>query len=202
MVIMKAYWKCLCDQGTATDFKKGCPIHDPALKVANYTDYAALQQRVKELEAELETERLRLAGVGVVAQANTQESAALCRVPKDSPYYSASMSDVEAAVDREMALRAENQRMIDIAGEALSTQPEQRGPDTVEVLANHARRLAEEIVRLRDEITAVHIEIERLVRELKQCNRSRKWWKDLAYAAGGEKISCRAATIKALGGGE
>lgn len=46
-------------------------------------------------------------------------------------------------------LLAENQRMISIAGEAIGTQPEQRGPETVEVLANHARRLAEEIVRLR-----------------------------------------------------
>jgi septal ring factor EnvC (AmiA/AmiB activator) len=47
-------------------------------------------------------------------------------------------------------LRAENQRMADIAGEALSTQPEQRGPETVEVLVNHAKRLSEEIVMLRD----------------------------------------------------
>jgi uncharacterized small protein (DUF1192 family) len=46
------------------------------------------------------------------------------------------------------------------------------------------------------EIARLEAEVERLNGELKMCNRSRKWWKDLAYAAGAEKISCRAATIK------
>jgi hypothetical protein len=53
------------------------------------------------------------------------------------------------------SLRADNQRMIAIAGEALSTQPEQRGPDTVEVLANHSKRLSEEIVRLREALSRI-----------------------------------------------
>lgn len=39
-------------------------------------------------------------------------------------------------------------------------------------------------------------ENERLRNELKLCNRSRKWWRSLAYEANAEKISCRAATIK------
>jgi hypothetical protein len=64
-----------------------------------------LGKRIKALEAKLETERMRLARCGVIAMANTPETAALFRIPKDSPDYSASMADVEAAVDREIALK-------------------------------------------------------------------------------------------------
>jgi len=56
-------------------------------------------------EAELETERMRLAACGVVALSNTAESAAEAR--KMSPaYWSASCGDVAAAVDEQMRLRA------------------------------------------------------------------------------------------------
>lgn len=63
-------------------------------------------QEIAALKGELEDERIRLAACGVVAMANTPESAAKMRQMKDK-YRSASLSDVERAVDAEMALRAE-----------------------------------------------------------------------------------------------
>ncbi len=60
--------------------------------------------------AELERERMRLAACGVVAQANTPETAAEARKMHDD-YRSASCDAVAAAVDREMCLRAENARL-------------------------------------------------------------------------------------------
>lgn len=56
------------------------------------------------LKGELETERVRLAACGVVAMSNTPEAAAKNREMKEE-YRSASLDDVIAAVDREMALR-------------------------------------------------------------------------------------------------
>lgn len=60
--------------------------------------------RIEQLEAELETERMRLVACGVVATANTPESAAKARdmLPQ---YRSGSCEAVEKAVDREVALR-------------------------------------------------------------------------------------------------
>lgn len=70
----------------------------------NYVQEAA--DEIERLTAELETERMRLAACGVVALANTEQSAAKERemLPE---YRSASLADVERAVDREMQLRAE-----------------------------------------------------------------------------------------------
>jgi hypothetical protein len=67
------------------------------------------QERDKAI-ADLETERLRLAACGVVAMANTPESAARVRdiLPK---YFSASLHSVMGAVDREMDLRVEIERL-------------------------------------------------------------------------------------------
>ena len=62
------------------------------------------------LRAELERERMRLCACGVAAMANTPESAANARQTHPD-YRSASLSDVEQAVDREMALRAELARV-------------------------------------------------------------------------------------------
>ena len=63
-------------------------------------------EREAALRAELERERLRLVACGVVAMANTPKSAAKAREMHEQ-YRSASCDDVAAAVDREMALRAE-----------------------------------------------------------------------------------------------
>ena len=56
-------------------------------------------------EAELETERIRLAACGVVALSTTAESAAEARTMSPA-YWSASCGDVAAAVDEQMRLRA------------------------------------------------------------------------------------------------
>jgi len=71
---------------------------------------AKAQNERDEARAELETERLRLAACGVVAMANTPESAARARdiLPV---HFSASLQDVMRAVDREMDLRAEVERL-------------------------------------------------------------------------------------------
>lgn len=65
---------------------------------------ALLKTRVNDLEQQLEIERMRLAACGVVALANTPESAANARemLPQ---YRSASCDDVARLVDSEMALR-------------------------------------------------------------------------------------------------
>ena len=62
--------------------------------------------RIAELEAELERERMRLAACGVVAVANTPESAARAR-DMHPDYRSAACDDVARMVDSEMAMRAE-----------------------------------------------------------------------------------------------
>jgi hypothetical protein len=62
--------------------------------------------RIEHLEAELERERMRLVACGVVALANTPESATRAR-EMHPDYRSASLDDVIRAVDEEMRLRAE-----------------------------------------------------------------------------------------------
>lgn len=57
-----------------------------------------------ELRAALEIERMRLAGCGVAAMSNNDESVK-ARINNLSPFWSASYGDVCAAVDREMSLR-------------------------------------------------------------------------------------------------
>lgn len=63
-----------------------------------------LAAEIERLRAELETERMRLAGCGVAAMADTPETAAQ-RLTRDSPYWSASYGDVCRMVDRLMELR-------------------------------------------------------------------------------------------------
>ena len=64
----------------------------------------AQEARIAELTENLETERMRLAACGVVAMANTPESAAKFRQMNDK-YRSASLNDVIRCVDEEMKLR-------------------------------------------------------------------------------------------------
>ena len=86
--------------------RKGDPVR------ALYDEDAIRTQaaRIAELEAELETERMRLSACGVIALANTPESATKAR-DMHPDYMSGSAQDVMAAVDREMALRAEVERL-------------------------------------------------------------------------------------------
>ena len=67
-------------------------------------ELVALTRRVKELEGEIEHERVRLAGCGVAACQNTQETIK-DRIGKGSYGYSASYESVCDAVDREMKYR-------------------------------------------------------------------------------------------------
>ena len=69
------------------------------------TEGAVLKREWRNLRAELERERLRLAACGVVALANTADSAEKARMMHDD-YRSASCDDVARAVDCQMELRA------------------------------------------------------------------------------------------------
>lgn len=66
-----------------------------------------LQKRVDAAETNTDIERMRLAACGVVANANTPETAAKAR-EMHPDYRSASCDDVARAVDREMTLREAN----------------------------------------------------------------------------------------------
>ena len=70
----------------------------------------AKDKRIKELEKELEKERIRLAVCGAAALANTPESAKAARNMRKE-YGSASLDDVIRIVDSEMALRKENDEL-------------------------------------------------------------------------------------------
>ena len=70
-------------------------------------------KEIERLREELEIERMRLAACGAVALANTPETAKQARHMQDN-YRSASLDDVIRAVDAEMELRAENQRLREI----------------------------------------------------------------------------------------
>jgi hypothetical protein len=74
------------------------------LHLAGATDYDYLKAANAKMSDELETERIRLAACGVVALANTPESAAKAREMKDE-YRSASCDDVARLVDSEMKMR-------------------------------------------------------------------------------------------------
>lgn len=67
-------------------------------------------ERCEILRAELEHERVRLAGCGVAALSNTPATIATRAKPGDYGW-SASYGDVCAAVDREMKLRAERDQL-------------------------------------------------------------------------------------------
>ena len=77
------------------------------------TDYAAL-------EAECERLRMQLAACGVVALANTPESAAQAR-QMHPDYMSASCSDVADAVDREITLRQQRDKLAGLLRKVLIT---------------------------------------------------------------------------------
>ena len=84
---------------TATDnFIRG-------LRDAN-AELAALRAENERLRADLEQTRVQLAGCGVIAMCNTENSLRE-QMPAPSAYgYSVSLADVERAVRREIALRA------------------------------------------------------------------------------------------------
>ena len=95
----------LCRSETADDIA-GLLDDAASCIVAMKSQFNAVKSDLAARDAELERERIRLAACGVVAMSNTPESAAKMRQMKDE-YRSASLSDVERAVDAEMALRAD-----------------------------------------------------------------------------------------------
>jgi hypothetical protein len=72
-----------------------------------HPDMCGTGNRIAALEAELETERMRLAACGVAALCDTPSSMAKQRIEKDNPYWSASYGDVLRQVESLIALRAE-----------------------------------------------------------------------------------------------
>lgn len=76
------------------------------IAAANPSTILSLIDRLKNAESELERERMRLTACGVVAMADTPESAAKAREMRDE-YRSASCDDVARRVDECMTLRAE-----------------------------------------------------------------------------------------------
>lgn len=81
---------------------KHCCLDDSCARQTN--DIARLKARVVALDAELETERMRVAACGVVAMANTPETATKAR-RMHQDYWCASVADVARIVDAEMAGR-------------------------------------------------------------------------------------------------
>ena len=75
---------------------------DNELIVEQANEITRLTQENEELKQQLETEIMRLVACGVVALANTRESAARARTMSPK-YSSASLADVCRAVDSEMA---------------------------------------------------------------------------------------------------
>ena len=78
---------------------------------------ASSDEELARLREQLEVERMRLVACGVVAMANTPESAAINRQMKDE-YRSGSLDDVIHIVDSEMALRkqvvAQQARIVEL----------------------------------------------------------------------------------------
>lgn len=84
------------------------PIHDQAQSVIRKRN--ELREEVERLRDELETERMRVVACGVIALSNTRESAESQR-KMHQKYRCASVIDVERAVDREMDLHEEVERL-------------------------------------------------------------------------------------------
>lgn len=84
------------------------PIHDQVQSVIRKRN--ELREEVERLRDELETERMRVVACGVIALSNTRESAERQR-KMHQKYRCASVIDVERAVDREMDLREEVERL-------------------------------------------------------------------------------------------
>ncbi|MSR12890.1 MAG: hypothetical protein EXR84_14085 [Gammaproteobacteria bacterium] len=96
-----------CGSATCAVWNKPAGPREPLCRHSEaLAAIAERDARIVELEAELETERMRLVACGVVALANTPESAAQARVMSPN-YMSASCGDVMRSVDAEMQLRAE-----------------------------------------------------------------------------------------------
>lgn len=50
---VQSYKRCICGNGTRTDFEKGCPTHDPSVGMSFHSCNKPDYHRVKELESQL-----------------------------------------------------------------------------------------------------------------------------------------------------
>src|SRR5574343_1785452 len=105
-----------------------------------------LAARVRELEAALEQERVRLAACGVIAESNTHASLARHLPPRDAYGYSASLDAVLKGVLREILEReradkaeADNERLrkIEDAARELVANVEEYDCDGLGLFAQH-----------------------------------------------------------------
>lgn len=95
-----------------------------------------LYEQIDKLRTELDIERVRLAGCGVIAMSNTRAELAK-QFDGIHPYYDcASLQDVKATVLREIELREENESLRDKLKEA---------NNLIEVLKTENRRLGEQL---------------------------------------------------------
>ena len=117
-----------------------------------------LRQQLAERDAEIERLSMQLAACGVVALANTPESAGEAR-QMHPDYMSASCSDVADAVDREMALRQQRDKLAGLLREKFPRiDPEKPYPmDEVEHHCEYT--LYQERERLHREIDAALAEV-------------------------------------------
>jgi hypothetical protein len=110
------YRACRSEGGSADE------IHLRGLKAVIALDQPepeGVEDRIFKLEADLERERLRLASCGVVAMADTPESAAKAR-DMSPEHHSASLADVIRQIDALMALRELIQRLLSLAEQAVN----------------------------------------------------------------------------------
>lgn len=114
----------------------------------------ACEERDK-LRAENERLRMQLVACGVVAMANTQESAAKAR-DMHPDYMSASCQDVMRAVDSEMALRAENEALRQIISDSATACGATTSTEcTIEFMGHLPAEIAGVLRQLRAELERV-----------------------------------------------
>lgn len=74
---------------------------------------------------EVELLRMQLVACGVAAMSNTRSSMRMHRIPKGNPYWCVAYDDVCTAVEREIALREENEdlrRMLELIRDSPSSE--------------------------------------------------------------------------------
>lgn len=107
----RAYLRAAEEQGYTVEraFRDG--LNMGLLRPHADSDVGKLEAEIEALEAEVERLRMQLAACGVLAQSNTPET--LKRNRQMHAYYDcASVQDVIRCVEREIALRAENARLL------------------------------------------------------------------------------------------
>ena len=128
----------------------GCAwLHEPLAQRFATLCRAPLVAEVERLTADLEQTRVQLAGCGVAAMQNTEESKAH-RVERGAYGWSESYGDVCRMVDREIELRAENARLKDDYQNACKTVAEMHAAAVGQIVGPN-RGVVEDVADLRAE---------------------------------------------------